>query len=1574
MGKQVKWSPPEDDEIVETSTKEPAIAEPKTQWVPPDDDEIIEPVKKKDDTTENQKPGFTDLSKPSAQDVLLLKKPTLNGIELNLEQKSPEQTRFEFERKRQLKSNAEDLITETYDKQNPKKESNIAVTAGKTAWNLMRYQIPAQLAAVGSMAVKLGAKRPIGAPMEMPVEDQKKVETEQKNIQKNIIGWANKQQAEGATFTKDLVNTLDKIEDPIDALNWITSAATQAGIQIPAAIVTSGASSFGQEVGSVYLESINRIAKEKGITPDEVIDNDLDEPAIALVYGTAAGALDYIGAGQVAKGFSKEVLKRSLRERAASALKSGAIVEPTTEYFQTWLEQLGQEQSTGKSVSESVEELLNNPEKTKERKEATAQGVIGGVGGTVLSSASPESIVKAPIDDLNKTASEVIKDQVKNTDATNAQSLDKAAAIIQAKVDQDEKVKTNPIEEISGGKLSEDASQEKTLSPEKQNNTETEKLTEDAKAIRSDSEQVPQGGTADQGIQNHGSENIQQPTKQEAITPSTEQQTGEQNENTGDHTEEVMTRTLAVAQRILSSDANDVIKNGIKEKGHDYIPKKLDITDKEAKDLIELYGEDKSESLIRDTKNDLTGDTRTALAARLYENYKNQADKSTDIPTQQRLYNKAVDIALVSANQLKEAGRQANAAKIWKAITSDEDMTVLAIEKQNKQVAQNLIQPIQKEVSQSRQQFDEEVRRIISQKVTEGVEHRLAKAKLITKEKRTEISDFFDSLKVKDLEGTANDIVRVLGATAWNGSIEAVKRAVLTGADIANAVQAGIDYLRDNHKGSFDEDEYKNLVSPHVEKMMPKEKIQASDVDESKINTPKVKGKKKKDLINNVVDAYNSGELTDEKFEELYAKQIGYREYTPEERSKIRELSKVIAEAEKFTAEVKNNFTAENIAKYKDLLKAAQKANQEMQEFARAPNNIYDTIITIMQGNLLTPLSLVTNVYSNGLLQPLRFLSSAVGSVLDTGISQLHKTGLIADNLKDKSIDLTSLQKGYFQGGWNGLMEGLDQLKSGSMPDEKQLREIQSGFSPTRAIQRWADNDRTLDQKINDYVEGTFGMPAEIMFRLLNLGDKPFRKAAEMGRAVEIGESKGLKDEDLAKFIMFPDETAQAEITKAGQEATFQQETELSKGVQKGIQWILNYTGKIPYVGGVSKVLLKSQVPYVKTPLNIVIESFDYAIPPLSFAKGLYAYKTGNKREGNLLIGKAIVGSMIIASAKGLFTLGLLSSDEDEEKKGKPKSARSLQYDTVPPNSVNISAISRGLIGQGFEIKDTDLWVNYKKMGITGIILDIHANQSFRQLKQTGKVNSGWNEAFSDMFTSAPSVIASALDQSFLKGTNSFLNAIQDAGGYESQQWAIETTGAIASVVYPNTISTISKSADEFVRDTYDKEFLTRLASTYKAKMFLGSQLPPKVNLWGEPVRGNPEGRNKFIYYLFDPTKFKKVDTDSYKYKLYKTWKDDAFNDDWLPNIPKRNVSVKGIDIPLTGEQYARFCEYIGRQRAILTQAYINTPGFDRKNKDSKLQRLEALYSKGRERGKKKFIMDMGWGVLTKSKLEKINK
>jgi len=151
----------------------------------------------------------------------------------------------------------------------------------------------------------------------------------------------------GAEQKANLTNSLEKVKDGdfVDYLNYIGSAVGQGIGQIPASIGTRGATSLVQEIGSIYIDSVKKIAEEesqktgKEVTYEDVIMQGKDEVVWPMITGMAAGLLDAYGANKLNPFGKKEVLD-SFRKRA---LALGKVVgtETVTEGTQGALENIG---------------------------------------------------------------------------------------------------------------------------------------------------------------------------------------------------------------------------------------------------------------------------------------------------------------------------------------------------------------------------------------------------------------------------------------------------------------------------------------------------------------------------------------------------------------------------------------------------------------------------------------------------------------------------------------------------------------------------------------------------------------------------------------------------------------------------------------------------------------------------------------------------------------------------------------------------------------------------------------------------------------------------------------------------------------------------------------------------------------------------------------------------------------------------------------------------------------------------------------------------------------------------------
>lgn len=346
-----------------------------------------------------------------------------------------------------------------------------------TAWKVLTKDIPSAFSSLTALSHELAAER---------AENKPEYQKELRGYRDNALQVAQKLQAEGAKLSENTINEIGKIENPWDAFIWATNAATQAGIQIPAAVATGGGSSVVQEVGSVYLDGVQRIAAEKGITPQQVIDQDLDEPIVAMTFGISAALLDRIGAGQVLKGPAKEAFKSALKQRGMQMLKAGAT-EGGTEYTQTWLEQIGSQYGGGKGFTEALKKVATDETLRKERTEAFAQGLVGGTSlggvggggdgkGTEMF-ADLNNRVKAPTGDLGKgqpkvepKAEKKAEPEVKKEPIVTPPPKEKP---VEVKVEPKEKVEDKPAPEVKVAKKEE----EKTFTTHTGENVSGEKLT-----------------------------------------------------------------------------------------------------------------------------------------------------------------------------------------------------------------------------------------------------------------------------------------------------------------------------------------------------------------------------------------------------------------------------------------------------------------------------------------------------------------------------------------------------------------------------------------------------------------------------------------------------------------------------------------------------------------------------------------------------------------------------------------------------------------------------------------------------------------------------------------------------------------------------------------------------------------------------------------------------------------------------------------------------------------------------------------------------------------------------------------
>lgn len=672
------------------------------------------------------------------------------------------------------------------------------------------------------------------------------------------------------------------------------------------------------------------------------------------------------------------------------------------------------------------------------------------------------------------------------------------------------------------------------------------------------------------------------------------------------------------------------------------------------------------------------------------------------------------------------------------------------------------------------------------------------------------------------------------------------------------------------------------------------------------------------------------------------------------QRGKVLELGRQSREAQgKLDAATnawKNNPTDANAKLADDALTAKNKIDLELQRFTNAyqPKTYAGLLKAILQGNLLTPMSQSANLFGNLSFLPFRAATRGIAASLDTLESA------ITGNKRTSSVGPVSGTVEAAKGLARGAAKIPEILAKGT--GNVVLGETRAGIQPVKAwMNQFAKSPDmpttggklTVNDRVKLLIEGTIGVPAEMMLRGLGAGDSPFREAAR-GRV--IAEQLRLNKVPKSQWSMaqkFPelffDKATLEQIRKDSLAAVFQRE---SKTLGLLTRWI---AGK----GELFDLAVATVAPYKVTPWNIIGEILSYN-PVVAFARGVYEAKQGNTRGVNQNAGKLIVGGTLALAGYQLYKNGLLSpslDSRDEQQK-----ERILSQTVMPPNHINISGLKRYLEGgdptfkPGDETKDI-----FRSGGLAGAIFYMTANIGRAAEKKP-------EGDFTDMIMdyASQSTLEQArfgLNQSFLSGVEGLLTSIKDGN---TDNYVKQYLNTVSSVPLPNSLSALSRATREFKPDFRADTFKGKVQNIINNRLgFAGldDYLPLKRDLWGDPIPETPKGKSELFYQFFDVTKGQQITDDPKAIELYRLWRktDDS---KVIPTPPEKIQTFLRNSYPLNAEQQSALAEKVGGYRKQIVEAFVTNPNWHNLTDEQKVSYLETAYRKGLERGKAEFWME----------------
>ena len=535
-----------------------------------------------------------------------------------------------------------------------------------------------------------------------------------------------------------------------------------------------------------------------------------------------------------------------------------------------------------------------------------------------------------------------------------------------------------------------------------------------------------------------------------------------------------------------------------------------------------------------------------------------------------------------------------------------------------------------------------------------------------------------------------------------------------------------------------------------------------------------------------------------------------------------------------------------------------------------------ELIRTTIQGNLLTPMSQATNVVAN----LSNFIPKTMVDVAAFPMEKLLEKTFPDWYRRSKGIDRKMTASSYLYGMMRfggGTMEALGEIATGQRNSDLTEWRIGRSLMPIHSLMAFWGSDlpeakskvADVNQRVKLLFQGTFGMPAEGMFRLLGLGDTPFRRYAEGLELAQIADARGLTGKERTQFLRFPPNDVVEQARKRGLEFTFQNDTSLSQTAEYTIAALSRGFGK-PFknVKGFDgedffNTIIRMNVPYVRTPANLLEETLTYASPAIAMARFGKHLLDGDARGASENLAKGMIGQSVTMASMYLIANGLVSGPPDEDK-----AVRNLQYDTFPPNCINVSGLKRLLAGEDPAYQAGDEFRNYQKLGILGSVMGAASVATSKQAAEEIIQNPfGPTELFKRTFGfDNIATLSYMMDQSFLQGLNSTLDVLSISNPDEAEkawsQWLEGMFKAISAVPLPNTLSALNRTQRTYMPDMRSDSMAQRLENTIRDRTFSTGSLPIRHNWKGEPIKQTPDGSGPAAYQLFDVTKAREGSAD----------------------------------------------------------------------------------------------------------------
>ena len=206
-----------------------------------------------------------------------------------------------------------------------------------------------------------------------------------------------------------------------------------------------------------------------------------------------------------------------------------------------------------------------------------------------------------------------------------------------------------------------------------------------------------------------------------------------------------------------------------------------------------------------------------------------------------------------------------------------------------------------------------------------------------------------------------------------------------------------------------------------------------------------------------------------------------------------------------------------------------------------------------------------------------------------------------------------------------------------------------------------------------------------------------------------------------------------------------------------------------------------------------------------------------------------------------------------------------------------------------------DFIVDARPLGLAGNTMIAEAD--LKRLEESGEIEGGLDRETEKIFAS----LRNLKENTFLRGFDDFISALD--GQFEGEKFIKNFLRTLTAPFSPQLLKQTSRASDPLLRDSKSDSLEQGLTNMAKEGSFMGEDLVPRLSVLNRTIPKTPEGRNAYVYGLFDIFKGKRVQNDPIATELLKLTKK-------LPESERNSVIPNHIPFKAPGKERLTTREY----------------------------------------------------------------